>query len=84
MWKKCALRGWAKEQKGNIEQKTNEILFRICPTKGLSGWRRLVKKSVESRVEVLGEMSVLKDALGLGLLLLLIASTQLASAVFGA
>jgi len=43
-----------------------------------------VKKSVETRVEVLGEMSVLKDALGLGVLLLLIVSTQLASAVFGA
>ncbi|HNR77268.1 MAG TPA: hypothetical protein PKM48_09075 [Parvularculaceae bacterium] len=43
-----------------------------------------MKKSVETRVEVLGEMSVLKDALGLGVLLLLIVSTQLASAVFGA
>ena len=32
----------------------------------------------------MGEMSVLKDALGLGVLLLLIVSTQLASAVFGA
>jgi len=43
-----------------------------------------VKKSVQNRVEVMGEMSVLKDALGLGVLLLLIVSTQLASAVFGA
>jgi len=76
--------GFTREQKGNIEQKTNEILFRISPAEGLNGWRRLVKKSVETRVEVLGEMSVLKDALGLGVLLLLIVSTQLASAVFGA
>ena len=47
-----------------------------------------MKKSVEilgeNSGEVLGEMSVLKDALGLGVLLLLIVSTQLASVVFGA
>lgn len=38
----------------------------------------------ESLEDELGETGVLKDALGLGLLLLLIASTQLASFVFGA
>lgn len=51
-----------------------------------------MKKSVEISGEVFGEIvgetvgetSVLKDALGLGLLLLLIASTQMASFVFGA
>ncbi|MCB2099145.1 MAG: hypothetical protein AB7F91_14025 [Parvularculaceae bacterium] len=47
-----------------------------------------MKKSVEilgdNSGEALGETSVLKDALGLGLLLLLIASTQMASFVFGA
>ncbi|MEZ5915589.1 MAG: hypothetical protein R3C42_08210 [Parvularculaceae bacterium] len=43
-----------------------------------------MKKSVENHGEDTGEMSVLNDALGLGVLLLLIVSTQLASAVFGA
>lgn len=43
-----------------------------------------MKKSVEILGENLGETGVLKDALGLGLLLLLIASTQMASFVFGA
>jgi hypothetical protein len=80
--------GFTGEQKGNIEQKTNEILFRTSlqgsDPKGPTGWRRLVKKSVEILGENLGETGVLKDALGLGLLLLLIASTQMASFVFGA
>ena len=47
-----------------------------------------MENPVENPVEVLaeagGEIGVLKDALGLGLLLLLIASTQMASFVFGA
>jgi hypothetical protein len=51
-----------------------------------------VAKSVENHGEIagealgdmLGETSVLKDALGLGVLLLLIASTQMASFLFGA
>ena len=89
LWK---LGGFTREQKGNIEQKTNEILFRISPQgadpRGPTGWRRQLKKSVEifgeNSGEVLGEMSVLKDALGLGVLLLVIVSTQLASVVFGA
>ena len=43
----------------------------------------LGKTPVENSLGMLGETSVLKDALGLGLLLLLIASTQMASFVFG-
>lgn len=43
-----------------------------------------MRKSVENHVEAYGETGVLKDALGLGLLLLLIASTQMASFLFGA
>lgn len=43
-----------------------------------------VHKAVENLVEADGETGVLKDALGLGLLLLLIASTQMASFVLGA
>lgn len=84
LWKKYAPWGYEKEQKGNIEQKTNEILVRGGPREGAFGWRRLVKKSVEILGENLGETGVLKDALGLGLLLLLIASTQMASFVLGA
>lgn len=44
----------------------------------------LGKAPVESSAGMLGETSVLKDALGLGLLLLLIVSTQMASFVLGA
>ena len=91
LWKKYAQWDYEKEQKENIEQKTNEILFRISPqgedSWGPTGWRRQLKKSVEipggNSVEALGETGVLKDAIGLGLLLLLIASTQMASFVFG-
>ena len=46
--------------------------------------RKSVEISGEGFGQALGETSVLKDALGLGLLLLLIASTQMASFVFGA
>lgn len=40
--------------------------------------------SGEALGDTLGETSVLKDALGLGVLLLIIASTQMASFLFGA
>ncbi len=40
--------------------------------------------SVDNHVHTLGEIGVLKDALGLGVLLLIIASTQMASFLFGA
>jgi len=43
-----------------------------------------MQKSVENHVETRGETSVLNDALGLGVLLLIIASTQMASFLFGA
>ncbi len=47
-----------------------------------------MRKSVENPVEIIveagGEIGVLKDALGLGVLLLIIASTQMASFMFGA
>jgi hypothetical protein len=43
-----------------------------------------VHKTVENLVETGGEIGVLKDALGLGVLLLIIASTQMASFMFGA
>lgn len=47
-----------------------------------------MRKSVENTVEIIveagGEIGVLKDALGLGVLLLIIASTQMASFMFGA
>lgn len=41
-------------------------------------------KSADNPVQTLGEIGVLKDALGLGVLLLIIASTQMASFLFGA
>ena len=41
-------------------------------------------KAVENLAEINGEIGVLKDALGLGVVLLLIASTQMASFLFGA
>lgn len=75
---------WTREQIGNKEQKTNEILFRIGPSAGPAGWRRLVTKSVEIPGDNIGKTGVLKDVVGLGLLLLLIASAQMASFVFGA
>jgi len=43
-----------------------------------------VAKSVEIPGDKIGKTGVLKDVVGLGLLLLLIASTQMASFVFGA
>lgn len=43
-----------------------------------------VDKSADNPVQTLGEIGVLKDALGLGVLLLIIASTQMASFLFGA
>lgn len=43
-----------------------------------------MEASVDKTVEEAGETNLLKDVIGLGVLLLLIASTQMASFVFGA